>query len=67
MEIVQERLEREYKISIINTVPNVIYHVILHNGDMIEIDNPTKLPPPGNIVSPVHGKSARRHRSRDPE
>jgi GTP-binding protein LepA len=47
MEIIQERLEREYKVSIINTVPNVVYHVYLINGDMIEIDNPTKLPPAG--------------------
>jgi len=47
MEIIQERLEREYKVSIINTVPNVVYHVFLNNGDMIEIDNPTKLPPAG--------------------
>jgi GTP-binding protein LepA len=49
MEIIQERLEREYKISIINTVPNVVYHVHLNNGEMLEIDNPTKLPPPGDI------------------
>ncbi len=47
MEIIQERLEREYKVSIINTVPNVVYHVFLTTGDVIEIDNPTKLPPPG--------------------
>jgi GTP-binding protein LepA len=47
MEIIQERLEREYKVSIINTVPNVVYHVYLNNGEMIEIDNPTKLPPAG--------------------
>jgi GTP-binding protein LepA len=49
MEIIQERLEREYKISIINTVPNVVYRVHLNNGDIIEIANPTKLPPPGEI------------------
>lgn len=49
MEIIQERLEREYKISIINTVPNVVYRVHLNNGDIFEIDNPTKLPPPGKI------------------
>jgi len=47
MEIIQERLEREYQVSIINTVPNVVYHVYLTNGDTIEIDNPTKLPSPG--------------------
>ena len=49
MEIIQERLEREYKISIINTVPNVVYRVHQQNGDIIEIDNPTKLPPPVKI------------------
>jgi GTP-binding protein LepA len=49
MEIIQERLEREYKISIINTVPNVIYRIHLNNGDVLQIDNPTKLPPLGNI------------------
>ncbi|MBD3224630.1 MAG: elongation factor 4 [Caldithrix sp.] len=49
MEIVQERLEREYDLSIINTVPNVIYHVYLTTGEMVKIDNPTQLPPPGQI------------------
>jgi GTP-binding protein LepA len=49
MEIIQERLEREYKISIINTVPNVVYRVHQNNGEILHIDNPTKLPPPGNI------------------
>ena len=44
MEIVQERLEREYEISIINTVPNVVYRVTLSNGSQIEIDNPSNLP-----------------------
>jgi len=49
MEIVQERLEREYDLSIINTVPNVVYKVYLTNGEMEEIDNPTELPNAGNI------------------
>ncbi len=49
MEIVQERLEREFDISIINTVPNVVYRVTKTNGEVIEIDNPTKLPPAGKI------------------
>lgn len=49
MEIIQERLEREYKISIINTVPNVVYHVHLNNSEMVEIDNPALLPPTGKI------------------
>jgi GTP-binding protein LepA len=49
MEIVQERLEREYKASIINTVPNVVYRVHLTDDSMIEIDNPAHLPPVGQI------------------
>jgi len=49
MEIIQERLEREYKISIINTVPNVVYHVHLTNGDVVDVDNPANLPPLGKI------------------
>jgi GTP-binding protein LepA len=44
MEIVQERLEREYDLSIINTVPNVVYKVYMENGEIIEIDNPSDLP-----------------------
>jgi GTP-binding protein LepA len=50
MEIVQERLEREYKVSIINTVPNVVYRVHLVGGEITEIDNPTKLPPASKYV-----------------
>jgi len=49
MEIVQERLEREYNLSIINTVPNVIYRIYLTNGTMKEIDNPSDLPNPGTV------------------
>lgn len=49
MEIVQERLEREYNVSIINTVPNVVYHVYTTSGEKIEIENPTKMPEAGNI------------------
>ncbi|ACD90719.1 MAG: elongation factor 4 [Chlorobium limicola] len=44
MEIIQERLEREYGVNIITTVPNVEYRVILTNSDVIEVDNPSKMP-----------------------
>ena len=44
MEIIQERLEREYGVNIITTVPNVEYRVILTNLDVIEVDNPSKMP-----------------------
>ena len=49
MEIIQERLEREYDLNIINTVPNVVYRVFLTSGKMVEISNPTDLPSPGVI------------------
>ncbi|HID38836.1 MAG TPA: elongation factor 4 [Calditrichaeota bacterium] len=49
MEIVQERLEREYDLTIINTVPNVVYRVHLTNGNVLDIDNPTQLPDTGKI------------------
>jgi GTP-binding protein LepA len=45
MEIVQERLQREFDIAIVNTVPNVKYMVYLKTEEVIEIDNPAKLPP----------------------
>jgi GTP-binding protein LepA len=44
MEIIQERLEREYNVNIITTVPNVEYRVIQTAGDIIEVDNPSKMP-----------------------
>ena len=46
MEIIQERLRREYNMDIIATYPSVIYHVYLTNGTMIEVDNPVRLPDP---------------------
>jgi len=45
MDVVQERIEREYKIPLIATAPSVVYHVYLTDGSMITIDNPTLLPP----------------------
>jgi len=44
MEIVQERLEREYDMDLITTAPTVIYQVVLRDGEVIEIDNPSRLP-----------------------
>lgn len=44
MDVVQERLEREYNIDLILTAPSVIYHVFLTNGEMICLDNPSKMP-----------------------
>ncbi len=44
MEIVQERLRREYNIDLISSYPSVVYHVYKTNGEMLEIDNPTHLP-----------------------
>ena len=46
MEIIQERLRREYDMDIIATYPSVIYHVYLKNGIMVEVDNPVHLPSP---------------------
>ncbi len=45
MEIVQERLEREYDMDLVTTAPSVIYHVIKTDGELIEVSNPTNLPP----------------------
>ncbi len=49
MEIIQERLRREYDLDIINTYPGVVYHIHLRNGTMLEVENPTKLPDPTTI------------------
>ncbi|MCH5186093.1 MAG: elongation factor 4, partial [Oscillospiraceae bacterium] len=45
MEIIQERLEREYNLDLVTTAPSVIYKVEKTNGDVLMIDNPTNLPP----------------------
>ena len=49
MDVIQERLEREYNLSLITTAPSVNYKVHKTNGDILEIDNPSKLPPPTEI------------------
>ncbi len=49
MEIIQERLEREYKLDLLATAPSVEYEVMLHGGRTIAIDNPSDLPSPGEI------------------
>ncbi len=50
MEIVQERLEREYDINLITTAPTVVYEVEVHSGDILMVDNPAKLPDVGSIA-----------------
>jgi len=47
MDIVQERLEREYNLNLITTAPSVVYELVLNNGDVVKIDNPAKLPDAG--------------------
>ncbi len=49
MEIIQERVEREFDVDLITTVPNVEYHVDLTDGEHIEVESPTLLPDPGRI------------------
>ena len=49
MDVFQERLEREYNLSLITTAPSVNYKVYKTNGEMLEVDNPAKLPPPTEI------------------
>ncbi len=49
MEIIEERLEREFNLDLITTAPSVIYEVKLRNGDLIKIDNPTNFPTPDEI------------------
>ena len=50
MEIIQERLEREYDLDLITTAPTVVYEVELTNGEVLYVDSPSKLPPLNNIA-----------------
>ncbi|CAM3953278.1 translation elongation factor 4 [Psychrobacter arenosus] len=49
MEIIQERLEREYDLNLITTAPSVIYEIVKKNGEIIKVENPSRLPDPGFI------------------
>ncbi|WP_211824372.1 translation elongation factor 4 [Kistimonas asteriae] len=50
MEIIQERLEREYDLDLITTAPTVVYQVVMKNEDVLEIDNPSRLPDPAAVL-----------------
>ena len=50
MEIIQERLEREYDLSLITTAPTVVYEVLLENGEELKVDSPSRLPPVMSIA-----------------
>jgi GTP-binding protein LepA len=50
MEIVQERLRREHQLDLIATTPSVEYHVLLESGEQLKVDNPSQMPPAGDIV-----------------
>ncbi|GED42199.1 elongation factor 4 [Cobetia marina] len=49
MEIIQERLEREYNLDLLTTAPTVIYEVLMDNGDVLPVSNPSKLPDMANV------------------
>ncbi|MGP8268606.1 MAG: translation elongation factor 4 [Terracidiphilus sp.] len=51
MEIIQERLEREYQLDLITTAPGVRHHITLNDGKVVEVDNPSRWPEPTNIES----------------
>ena len=56
MEIVQERLEREFDLDLVATAPSVVYQVLTKRGELLEIDNPAKFPPPDlidEIMEPI--------------
>jgi GTP-binding protein LepA len=49
MEIIQERLEREYDLDLITTAPSVVYHAYTKGGELVKVDNPSKMPSVGNL------------------
>jgi len=51
MEIIQERLEREYNLDLVTTAPSVVYKFELTNGEVVDVDNPTNYPDPATIAS----------------
>ncbi len=72
MEIVQERLEREYDMDLITTAPSVVYQVLMRDGTVLEVENPSKMPDPSRIEEirepivtrqAVHAAGLRRRRS----
>jgi GTP-binding protein LepA len=50
MEIIQERIRREHDVDIISTYPSVVYQIVRHGGEIVEVDNPVNLPDPGTII-----------------
>ncbi|PWK54471.1 translation elongation factor 4 [Pleionea mediterranea] len=50
MEIIQERLEREYNLDLITTAPTVVFEIETNSGEVVYVDNPSKLPEPGDIA-----------------
>ncbi|WP_292254143.1 translation elongation factor 4 [Marinospirillum sp.] len=50
MEIIQERLEREYNLDLLTTAPTVSYQVVMKNGDLLQVDNPTRMPDPSAVA-----------------
>ncbi len=51
MEIIQERLEREYNLTLLTTAPTVVYRLLTTKGEVLEVNNPSQLPPPSSIDS----------------
>ena len=51
MDVIQERLEREFNIDLIMTAPSVVYHVNTTDGDMLEVSNPSEFPDPTKVAS----------------